>query len=927
MSTGAGARSPERQTVADFLDSVATGPAALVLEGEAGIGKTTLWSEAVTSCAEKGIRVLCARVGQAESVLAYAAVADLLTDVDAGVIESLPALQRLAMDRVLLRADGEGPATDQRVTAAAFGVIVEELAERSPVVIAIDDVQWLDASSKSVIAFVARRLRGPIGILATERCDPDQGTTSSWLQLGVAAATARTRLRPLSLGGLHGLILTRLGHALPRATMVRISEISGGNPFYALELARALDGQNLSPEPGLPQTLAELVRARIGRLDGDVRNLLLAVASVAAPTVDLLARVNTTTADHIVELLETVETDEIITINGNQVRFTHPLLARGVYSDATPASRRVIHRALAAVETQPELKARHLALAGTSADDATLGALDSAADAARQRGAPAAAAELLELAIQLGGDKPLRRVRAAGDHFRAGDTARAQALLDACLGDLRPGWLRAIALNLRAAVHIYDNRFTEAIALLNRAAEDARDTPPILVQTLMSLSLARGMGSHSDGADPAGWVEEMVGTARRAVTLAEELGDPSMTSQALTMWVHTRFIHGYGVDEDSLARAVALECVDDDVPTAFSAGVIQAMVSAWTGDLAVARRQLLAVRQRCLQRGDDRNMMGVAAYHALIDMWSGNLGEATSSAQEAVERAQQLGGSHVEVIPLTVRAAVAAYQGHESAARADCGAVMQAVAESGAARMADWPRMTLGFLEVSRGDYAEAASALQPLVDRLPQVPGIELMHGWFLPDAAEAMVALGRLDDAEDVITLLETHGRRLDRAWMLATGARCRAMLLAAYGSLDEALAKTEEAMAEHERLPMPFERHRSLLLLGQLQRRRRAKDAAGRTLREALEAFEALGATLWAQRVRAELARTNAGRNAESPLTPSEQRVAELAASGLRNRDIAAQLFISLKTVEHNLSRVYSKLGIRTRAELGRRLDRMR
>ena len=200
-------------------------------------------------------------------------------------------------------------------------------------------------------------------------------------------------------------------------------------------------------------------------------------------------------------------------------------------------------------------------------------------------------------------------------------------------------------------------------------------------------------------------------------------------------------------------------------------------------------------------------------------------------------------------------------------------------------------------------------------------------MHGWFLPDAAEAMVALGRLDEADNVITLLETHGRRLDRAWMLATGARCRAMLLAANGSLDEALAKTEEAMAEHERLPMPFERRRSQLLLGQLQRRRRAKDAAGRTLREALEAFEAMGATLWAQRVRAELARTNAGRSAESPLTPSEQRVAELAASGLRNRDIAAQLFISLKTVEHNLSRVYLKLGIRTRAELGRRLDRMR
>jgi DNA-binding CsgD family transcriptional regulator len=194
------------------------------------------------------------------------------------------------------------------------------------------------------------------------------------------------------------------------------------------------------------------------------------------------------------------------------------------------------------------------------------------------------------------------------------------------------------------------------------------------------------------------------------------------------------------------------------------------------------------------------------------------------------------------------------------------------------------------------------------------------------LPDAVEALVVLRRVDDAERLVTVLETNGTRLGRPWMLAVGGRCRAMLLSAEGDLDAATVAAERAMAEHDRLPMPFERARTQLLLGQLQRRSRRRDVATTTLREALTVFEDMGTPLWARRAEAELARMSVDPNRTGDLTPSEHRVAELAASGMTNRDVATALFISPKTVEANLARVYRKLGIHSRAELGQRWERL-
>jgi DNA-binding CsgD family transcriptional regulator len=234
--------------------------------------------------------------------------------------------------------------------------------------------------------------------------------------------------------------------------------------------------------------------------------------------------------------------------------------------------------------------------------------------------------------------------------------------------------------------------------------------------------------------------------------------------------------------------------------------------------------------------------------------------------------------------------------------------------------MMTWTIATQGFLELSLGDHAKAFAAVEPLLPMVQALPRYtEILGAGFVPDAAEALVNLGRLDDAESLVESLETNGARLDRAWMLAVGARCRALLAAARGDVAAGVAHAHLALTYHDRIAMPFERARTLLVLGRLERRLRHWRPATAALTEALELFEAVGTPLWAGQVRTELDRKAVGRPRAQGLTPTEQRVAELAASGMNNQNIAAALFVARKTVEVNLSRIYRKLGVRSRIEL--------
>jgi tetratricopeptide (TPR) repeat protein/predicted Ser/Thr protein kinase len=848
-AAGVVSRSVELHAVTQFLLSARARASGLVIAGEAGIGKTTLWQAALDEAVERGFRVLSARVGAAESVLAYASLADLIADIEPDAFAGLPSLQRLALDRVMLRANGSGPATDHRVVAAAFLSLLERLAMDVPVLLAVDDVQWLDTSSKEALTFAARRLKSSVGLLVAERVASDTDVAASWLDLSRADAIERIQVRPMGLEGLRTLISTKFGRGLPRPKLARIAEISGGNPFYAIELARAITGDPGSGELALPRTLAELVSRRIGGLQGHVNDTLLAAACVADPTVELLAQVTGTSVEVSVESLEEAESNGIVAFDGNRVRFSHPLLARGVYTEATPARRRHMHRAFAEIVTLPELKARHLALSAVSADPEILQALDDAAVAARARGAPAAAAELLDMAIRLGGDKPSRCIRSAGYHFEAGNTEQAQAVLESVMDRLRPGILRALAVNLLAGIRVYDNRITEAMDLLTGALDDAADNPAMLIRTLLMLSFSE----ENDGR-----FAESLQHAQQAVTLAEELGIAPITSQALTNWALLSFQRGPGADEEALHRALELEDRDIDVPITFRAGVIHPLILAWTGRLEEARVKMDAVRERLVANGAERDLMAVSGFCALIDIWRGKFDRATANVDDAVESAEQLGGGDILIIPLTIRAVVSAYAGRIREAHTDVEAVLECARRCGSRRMSEWPIKTLGFLDVSLGNYAQALTTLAPVLAEFDTVPSAEIMHAWHIPDAVEAMVALGRLDDAAPLIESLERDGARLNRSWLLAVGARCRGMWLAAEGDLEAAEQMVHRAMAEHDALPMPFERARTQLVLAQLQRRRGDHDTAAVTLREALRTFEDLGTPLWARRARAEAAR---------------------------------------------------------------------
>ncbi|BBX04551.1 LuxR family transcriptional regulator [Mycolicibacterium moriokaense] len=910
MAAGVVERPAEFRAVSDLLQSAGMHLSGLVIDGEAGIGKTTVWLAGLTEAGERGFRVLSARAGQAETVLTFAALADLLGGVDPDVLAELPDVQRIAVDRVLLRTTAEGPATGESVVAAAFAAVVDRLSADAPILLAIDDVQWLDPSSQAVLAAAARRFTGRVGLLITERTEHEGAGAADWLQLADPDAMARVHVGPLSLGGLHALVSSRLGRSFPRPTMVRIAEISAGNPFYALELARAVDAGGSASV--LPATLAELMRMRIGRLDREVQDLLLAAACASNPTVDLLAQVTGTPVDVAHELLEEPRTKGIIALDGDVVRFSHPLLARSVYTDATPRERRAMHRSLSETVKMPELRARHMALAASSADPTTLSALDVASNVASSRGAPAAAAELVELAIRLGGDTPERRIRAADHLIHAGDLPRATALLHGVIDTVPHGVSRALALNLLAGIEIHLNSFAEAVEMLKEALANAADQLDVRVRTMLLLSFAE---------INAGEFVHAMQHSERAVILAEGIDDPDLTSQVLAIRAMVTSMCGNGFDETALRRANALENPHGNTSITLRASAIYGVLLSWAGRLDEAVEQMSIVRRRCMHRGAETDLVSVAYYTTLMEVWRGRYTAAAALADETVERAQQLGGDPLQVVGTTMRAVVSAHTGRETETRTTATSAIELAERCGAPRLADWASISLGFLEVSLGNHAAAITALTPLIARFHNMPGTEIVTAGYVPDAVEALVSLGRHTDAEPMINAIEVNGRWLDRPWMLAIGARCRSMWLAAQGDIAGALGVAETALRHHERLPMPFERARTLLLVGQLQRRQRKKESARTALNEALATFEQLGAQLWANRARAELTRSSGAPAQALGLTASEQRVAELAATGMTTRDVAAALFISPKTVESNLARVYRKLGIKSRAELGR------
>ncbi len=521
---------------------------------------------------------------------------------------------------------------------------------------------------------------------------------------------------------------------------------------------------------------------------------------------------------------------------------------------------------------------------------------------------------MIELAIGLGGDTAERRIRSAQHYLAAGDSPRAVSILEATIETMEPGPTRAEALSQMGFAHIYKDSLIEAGNCFERALADVGDNQAMRVETLTALAYAIVSTGRTDEA-------RLV--MDDAVSQAERLGHPGLLSQALGGSVVARCLQGEGYDETRMRRALELEDRETDPPMVFRPRWHYVFLLSWTGQLDQARREITAVRLRCAERGEEYELAVMSIWYMQIEIWRSDFPAAAAVAEDGCERARLLGGDDTVDLLRINRCVAAAYAGRVEQAREDGVASIAAWQRNGGLAVMAWGLMYLGFLEVSLGNYEAALATLEPLIFVQSATPdATEIYLAWFVPDAVEALIHLGRLDEAEPLIERLQRNGARLDRPWNLAMGARGRAMLLAALGDLESARAAVQHAMTQHDRLAMPFERARTQLLVGQLQRRQRQKDSAAATFGEALKAFEELGTPLWAQRARAELARVNVAASG-SELTPSEQRVAELAASGMTNRDVAAAMFISPKTVEANLSRIYHKLDIRSRAELGRRI----
>jgi DNA-binding CsgD family transcriptional regulator len=907
-----------------FLDEPAR-PSALLLEGEAGIGKTTLWEWGVDGAPSRGRRVLQTRAGASETTLSYTALGDLLEPVIDEVVGGLPQPQRIALDAALLRARPEGSTPDQRAVSLASLGSLRVIAQSGPVLLAIDDVQWLDVSSANVLRFVVRRLRDePIAILASLRLGEADGDPLELDRAIPGGRAQRLLVGSMSLEDLGRLVRDRLGAELPRPVTERVHQVAGGNPFFALEIARELVRRGV-PEAGdtlpIPDDLRDLLRARVEALPKPTRVVLLASAATARPT-DRLVRAVSGLGTRTDAALARAMSAGVVSVEADRIRFTHPLLASAVYASASPDERRDIHRRLASQVDDREEVARHLALAAPAPDADVASALDDAALIAGARGAPQSAVELSELARRLTpvtdvDDVRRRTVQSAAYHFDAGDDARARVLLEEAIAATGPGPDRARLLYRLASVSWMDmGRVSE---LSEQALDQSGGDPGLRAavhEHLAWVGIYRGdlagAWRHAEASmDGAGRVPDLAIRADVSSTfgmLEALIGRPPHASMAEAERLHD----------------LATSRGSDTSWTVFTAApACHGLQLLWAGELSAAREIL----QKELQAFEDRGRYivrdEVLGYLAELECRAGNWDLAEAYAWEAheidVESGRHSGRGHM----LFPKALVAAHRGSVDRARSDAEEGLRMCLQNDDLLDASCHRWVLGFLELSLSVPSAAMGHLEPALSYLDALGAAEPGIIPCIPDAVESLVALGRPDDADPLVDRLDEQGRALDRPWARATALRCRGLLLAHRGAPIDALVMLDRALEEHESVPQPFDRARTLLVKGEVERRAKKKKAARSSIEHALGVFDDLGARLWSARARAGLERIGGGVGEPRDLSPTERRVAGLVSEGRTNREVAEALFLSVKTVEANLSRIYHKLGVRSRTEMTRRL----
>jgi len=909
-----------------FLDSIPTGSSALLLSGDPGIGKTTVWKEGLAGALQRGYRTLSCGPVEAETRLSYAALGDLLEPILEEALPTVPEPQRQALEVSLLRSPRSGARADQRAVSLAVLGCLRSAASTSPVVMAVDDIQWMDLPSLRVLQFVVRRLKDePVGLMTAAR-----GARADDDPLGIVPAFAEDRAHavhvgPLSQDALERVLRAKLGEGFSRTTFLRLHEMSGGNPFFAQEIGSALlrrgDGVAAGEELPIPDRLQELIEDRLGGLPARTVEALEVVSALSAPTLDVIAAAIAPSSG-LDDRLDPAIDHDVVEVVERRLRFTHPLLASAVYQRTPPERRRQLHAKLATIAHDPEERARHLALSVEGPDVAVADALEEAASLSGARGAPQSAAELWEMARRATprdrGEDLVRRTHQAGvAHDECGDTSLARSVLEQAVDLSMAGPARARMLLDLGQVLAETEGWQTASAVFDAAWGEVGDDLALRARVEQNLGyvwLFRGDLAASER------------HARAALQLAEELQEPRVMAEAFTHYPLEEFLLGRGVDQELLDRGIALE---GHMEGEFRSHVLRASFTVaqllkFTDRLDEARRTFTDLLGDAAAHGVETPIPHFRYHLAELECWAGNWDVAMKHARESRAAFQRLRmGASMSSEGHFAVGLVEAHLGRADPARLEALEGLR-VAEAAGEILLLIPNLAvLGFLELSLGRPAEADAHLSRAIE-LEQAMGVrEPAYFRLVPDEIEALVALGRLDEAEALLAPFEEAGKNLGRAWTIATGARCRALVLAARGDLAGASAAADEAVQVHDHLPLPFELGRTLLVRGAVERRAKRRREARDTLEKALEVFDGLGAALWADKARAELARIGGRAPSSVDLTPTETRVAELVAAGGTNREVADALFVSVHTIEANLKRIYRKLGIRSRTELASKL----